>query len=72
MTEEATSLQQMLQQLCAAAADERVTVDAMLEAVGRRSFGSLILPAGMVTLSPVGDIPGVPTMVAVLVRLVST
>ena len=72
MTETATSLQQMLQQLCDAATDERVSVDAMLEAVGRRSFGPLILLAGLVTLSPVGDIPSVPTMVAVLVLLLST
>jgi len=35
MTETATSLQQMLQQLCDAATDERVGVDTMLEAVGR-------------------------------------
>jgi hypothetical protein len=72
MTETATSLQQMLQQLCDAATDERVSVDTMLEAVGRRSFGPLVLLAGLVTLSPVGDIPGVPTMVAVLVLLLST
>jgi len=57
MTETATSLQQMLPQLCDAATDEGVSVDAMLEAVGRRSFGPLILLAGLVTLSPVGDIP---------------
>ncbi len=62
----------MLQQLCDAATDERVSVDAMLGAVGRRSFGPLILLAGLVTLSPVGDIPGVPTMVAVLGLLLST
>jgi hypothetical protein len=72
MTETATSLQQMLQQLCDAATDERVSVDTMLEAVGRRSFGPLVLLAGLVTLSPVGDIPGVPTMVAVLVLLLTT
>ena len=72
MTETATSLQQMLQQLCDAATDERVSVGTMLEAVGRRSFGPLVLLAGLVTLSPVGDIPGVPTMVAVLVLLLTT
>ena len=72
MTETATSLQQMLQQLCDAATDERVSVDTMLEAVGRRSFGPRVLLAGLVTLSPVGDIPGVPTMVAVLVLLLTT
>ena len=37
MVEEATSLQQLLQQLGAAATDERVSVNAMLEAVGRRA-----------------------------------
>ena len=72
MTETATSLQQMLQQLCDAATDERVSVGTMLEAVGRRSFGPRVLLAGLVTLSPVGDIPGVPTMVAVLVLLLTT
>lgn len=72
MTKTAANLEQMLQQLCGAANDERVSVDDLLSAVGRRSFGPLILLAGLVTLSPIGDIPGTPTLVALLVLLVST
>ena len=71
MSETATSLRHMLDQLCEAATGERVSLDAMLDAVGRRSFGPLILLAGLVTISPVGDVPGTPTLVAVLVLLLS-
>lgn len=50
----------------------KVSVDDILEAVGRRSFGPLLLVAGLITLAPViGDIPGMPTLMAVLVLLVS-
>lgn len=49
-----------------------VTLDEILEAVGRRSFGPLLLLAGLVVLAPlVGDIPTVPTIMAVLVLLVA-
>jgi hypothetical protein len=72
MIKTATSLEQMLQQLCGSASGERVSVDDMLSAVGRRSFGPLILLAGLVTLSPIGDVPGAPTLVALLVLLISS
>ncbi|ROU01408.1 exopolysaccharide biosynthesis protein [Marinobacter sp. R17] len=49
---------------------ERVAVDDILEAVGYRSFGPVVLVAGLITLAPlVGDIPGVPTLLALLVVL---
>lgn len=42
----------------------------VLEAMGRRSFGSTLLMAGLVTLAPlIGDIPGVPTIMGLLVLL---
>jgi hypothetical protein len=51
-------------------ADDGVTLEEMLDAVGRRSFGPLLLLAGLVVLAPlVGDIPTVPTMMAVVVTL---
>ncbi|WP_447527709.1 exopolysaccharide biosynthesis protein [Vreelandella sp. TE19] len=51
----------------------RVSVEDILDAVGRRSFGPLLLVAGIITLAPVvGDIPGVPTLMAVLVLLTSS
>lgn len=50
----------------------RVSVDDVVQAVGRRSFGPLLLVAGLITLMPIiGDIPGMPTLMAVLVLLVS-
>lgn len=69
---EITSLEELLDRICDAQENEgRVSLEAILEAIGRRSFGPLILFAGLVTLSPVGDIPGVPTMIAVLVLLIT-
>lgn len=51
----------------------RVSVNDVLNAVGRRSFGPLLLVAGLITLAPiVGDIPGIPTLMAVLVILTSS
>jgi hypothetical protein len=69
--QEITSLDQLLDQIGEAAKTEgRVSLGSILEAVGRRSFGPLLLVAGLVTLAPViGDIPGMPTTMALLVLL---
>lgn len=73
MTEEQdpSSLGQLLDRIEAAASKEgRVTLGAILDSVGRRSFAPLLLLAGLVTLAPViGDIPGMPTIMALLVLL---
>lgn len=51
---------------------DRVALGEILDAVGRRSFGPLLLVAGLVTLAPViGDIPGMPTLMACMVLLVA-
>ncbi|RUR33033.1 exopolysaccharide biosynthesis protein [Vreelandella nanhaiensis] len=51
----------------------KVSVEDIVDAVGHRSFGPLLLIAGLITLAPViGDIPGMPTLMALLVLLVST
>lgn len=43
----------------------------IMDAVGSRSFGPVLLIAGLITLAPVlGDIPGVPTMIGIFVLLV--
>ena len=50
----------------------RVRFEEILEAVGRRSFGPLLLLAGVVTLMPVvSGIPGVPLLMACFTLLVS-
>ncbi|MDN6181058.1 MAG: exopolysaccharide biosynthesis protein [Halomonas subglaciescola] len=48
----------------------KISVDDVLEAVGRRSFGPVLLLTGLITLAPlIGDIPGMPTLMALLVLL---
>jgi hypothetical protein len=67
-----TSLEEMLDRIDEAAdGADSVSVECIVDALGRRSFGPLLLFAGVVTLSPVGDIPGVPTIVALLVVLIA-
>ncbi|MFY0989693.1 exopolysaccharide biosynthesis protein [Halomonas sp. C05BenzN] len=50
--------------------EESVSLDAVLDSVGRRSFAPFLLLAGLITLAPVvSAIPGVPTLMALLVLL---
>jgi hypothetical protein len=64
------TLQQLLDRLDTAATTERVTVASMIEAVGRSSFGALLLLGGLITLSPLDIIPGIPTLIALAVLIV--
>ena len=51
---------------------DTVSVEDILDMVGRRSFGPILLVAGLVTVAPlIGDIPGVPTIMAIIVFLVA-
>lgn len=66
------SLEGLLDRLGDAAHHENVTLDELMDMVGRRSFGSLLLLAGLLTLAPViGDIPGVPTILGAFVFLIA-
>ena len=71
--QELTNLEQLLDRVGEAAHDgDRVSLGTILEVVGRRSFGPLLLVAGLVTLLPIiGDIPGVPIIMGVLVVLIA-
>jgi hypothetical protein len=72
--DEPHTLEEMLDRIGEAEPEEgdRVTLDAVLDVVGRRSFGPLLVAAGVVILTPlVGDIPGVPMLVGLVVLLVS-
>jgi len=49
---------------------DSVSLEAILDCVGRRTFAPFLLIAGLITLAPlIGDIPGVPTLMASLVAL---
>ncbi|WP_224417336.1 MULTISPECIES: exopolysaccharide biosynthesis protein [Modicisalibacter] len=64
-------LEALLTRLLASAEGEGdVTLERMLAALGERAFGPVMLFAGLVTVMPLlGDIPGVPTLMALLVAL---
>ena len=56
----------------AAKSGGRTSVGDLLDSIGTRSFAPILLVAGLVMLAPVvGDIPGVPVMMGVVVILVS-
>lgn len=65
------NLEAMLDLLRDVASDRvRVSLDDVFDTIGRRSFGPVVLFAGLVTLAPlVGDVPGVPTIMGSIVLL---
>ncbi|XKH59503.1 exopolysaccharide biosynthesis protein [Halomonas sediminis] len=71
---EPADLEQMLDRLSEAEEnrDKIVTIRDVVSSIGRRSFGPLLLFPGIITLLPVvGDIPGVPTVMAAMVFIVA-
>ncbi|TSH90754.1 exopolysaccharide biosynthesis protein [Verticiella sediminum] len=51
--------------------NDKVSVEAMLDITGRRSFGPMLLVPGLLVLSPVSGVPGVPTLSGAMVLLLS-
>ena len=72
-SDEPNDLREVLDRIeSAAASADPVTARLVIEALGTRSFGALLLVPGLIILAPlIGDIPGVPTLMATLVLLVS-
>lgn len=71
MDQEITSLEQLLDRIREVSTEEgQVSFGEILDKVGRKSFAPLLLLAGLVTLAPIiGDIPGMPTLMAIFVVL---
>lgn len=66
--EEVHNLEQLLERLKHNSSEgDQVSIGAMLDAVGRRSFGPILLLCGIIPASPLSGIPGLPTFTAVLV-----
>lgn len=66
------NLAQLLDEIAKAEQQEnrQVSLEDILSHIGRRSFGTVLLLAGIITMVPlVGDIPGVPTLMAIVVAL---
>ncbi len=68
----AGTLTDLLDQLERECADQaRVSFEDVHKALGQRSFGPLLLLAGLAALTPVGLVPGAPTLLAVIVLLIA-
>lgn len=71
--EKPANLEDVLDRIAKAEEDDgdHTSVRSVVNELGRRSFAPLLLLPGLVTLLPIGGIPGVPTVMAVLILLVS-
>lgn len=49
--------------------DDRVAMDDLIDAIGTRSYGPFLIIPALIELSPVGGVPGVPTVLAAIVAL---
>jgi hypothetical protein len=69
--EEMRNLEQLLDRLKQRTEmGDEVTLGDMLDAVGRRSFGPVLLLCGLIPASPLSGIPGLPSAMAILVLIV--
>jgi len=70
--EEPEDLQTLIANLRQAGeADQPVTIESMLHATGERSIGALLLLPGLLVLSPLSGIPGLPSVFALMVMLIA-
>lgn len=66
------NMSELLQRLEKAAGENQtVTIQAMVEAVGEHSFGVLLLVPGLLVLSPLSGIPGLPSVFALMMVLIA-
>ena len=71
MSENISSLQELLDELEGAGEGDEVTIREVHEAVGRRSFGPALLIPGLLGASPLSGIPGTPSIVGILTLLIT-
>ncbi|RAK52297.1 exopolysaccharide biosynthesis protein [Phenylobacterium deserti] len=70
---EAQDLEDLLDQLddLCQRQDPKITVGEIQEAIGVRSFGPLLLLAGLLGMTPVSAVPGVPSLIALITILIA-
>ncbi|WP_290651672.1 exopolysaccharide biosynthesis protein [Aquisalimonas sp.] len=72
MKEGARTLGDIVDDITKGGADEQeVEGRQILESVGQRSFGPILLVPGLLVLSPLSGVPGVPTIGAIVVLLIT-
>lgn len=55
----------------AAEDQDRVSIEAMQNVLGKRTFGPMLMIPGLIALSPLSGVPGTPTVVGMMVLLIS-
>ncbi|MGM0417435.1 MAG: exopolysaccharide biosynthesis protein [Thermodesulfobacteriota bacterium] len=67
------NLEQLLEKIGTMAETEkdRITFGAIIDAIGTRSIGPLLLAPGLILTSPLSGIPGVPTLMGIFLLLIS-
>lgn len=64
--------QEMIDQIVdLAKSNDSVRVGDMIEALGHRGFGPLLFVPAMIELTPIGGVPGVPTVLATIIALIA-
>lgn len=68
---QALTVNAVLDRLLASIAGERVSVAEIVAGLGERSFAPLLLLPALILVSPISSIPGMPTMGALIIGLVT-
>lgn len=72
MGQQASSVESILDDLEKLADNEdTVTVDDVVDAIGGRGFGPLILLPALLVITPLGGIPGFPTLMAAVILMIA-
>ncbi|MDP2215462.1 exopolysaccharide biosynthesis protein [Phenylobacterium sp.] len=73
MTETPRSLDEVVLCVCdaAGAAEGKITLEEIRDAIGGRAYGPLLFMAGLITMTPVSAVPGVPSILALTVVLIA-
>ncbi|WP_404365995.1 exopolysaccharide biosynthesis protein [Marinobacter sp.] len=68
--EEPDTIEEVLDRIELARADDgHVSVDHILDSVGRRSFGPVVMFVGIILVTPLSGVPGMPTLMGMLTLL---
>lgn len=72
MADKIQNLEELLDRITEAVDDkQQITFGSIVESVGRRSFGPLLLLVGVILTSPLSGMPGVPTSMGIVVLLIA-
>lgn len=64
------NMEQLLDRIQTGARDrEFISIGEMMDSVGRRTFGPIVLLAGFILVTPLSGVPGVPTLMGLLILL---